>query len=686
METLKDLVQILVDYMLNNRLDIDKATFFAIVIGQITIYGILLTFYQFVASFQGAEKAATRYLGINITEYFVKKNISVFNKFVSKKLFGAVFVLEILYKPIMAIYGGMFSMQMISFMNFVWFVFVIFYFVVFVILFFQCTKSILVIKLYSDVKTSGRLIYDINQMFLKKTVKEHISQRAVDLLNKDFKDLRVAIKYDDNPDLQPRYNRLIYNIFNIYTKRKADEISRIERNGRILKNQVPWIYNANCEIHLLREILDGKYFSLDENNIKFIFLFHMKLLKLNLRRAELEGYQEVSCNKYKSLCRKMGEKVFDASEWKNVTLKIYRNLNDIMKCDVVYSLQLNAKQNQNFYRLYCNECVLTLIKSEIESIFEGERQQKDFVKIFSQIIKEEFVNNFCSDIIRDKIISYNRFDAGEIICQLSKKNCTYLFSYIIMYYSINRFRFEWEYINISVLKTLWNRHSSMKDDAEEVIKRIKSSNIGHRFDEEMYIKFLEYIEECVDGEVLNKVKNDKMLDVFYFFVIKICVINPEYSMYLIYKDDFDEDIQITIINELSKHDELMENKNVISWIHYIRYNKFSRQDSFPENLNISLRSLLLINLNSMVVINYVSEKHYFYADYIGAYLLIKMHELSVKIQKQKRIKEVVRSAFIASNMNVDEFVNMLEKECRICKCEINYVQKEKMKEYLLKTF
>ena len=37
-------------------------------------------------------------------------------------------------------------------------------------------------------------------------------------------------------------------------------------------------------------------------------------------------------------------------------------------------------------------------------------------------------------------------------------------------------------------------------------------------------------------------------------------------------------------------------------------------------------------------------------------------------------------------MNIDEYINMIEKECHICRCEINYVQKEKMKEYLMKTF
>ena len=37
-------------------------------------------------------------------------------------------------------------------------------------------------------------------------------------------------------------------------------------------------------------------------------------------------------------------------------------------------------------------------------------------------------------------------------------------------------------------------------------------------------------------------------------------------------------------------------------------------------------------------------------------------------------------------MDIDEYINMIEKECYMCRCEINYVQKEKMKEYLLQTF
>lgn len=384
--------------MLNNNLNIDKATFFTVIIGQITIYGILLTFYQFVAAYQGNQKAAIRYLGVNIIEYSVRKNISAFNNIVSRKVFGVIFVMEILYKPFITIYGDMLQAETICVINYFWFLFVIFYFVVFVFLFFQCTRSIIIIKLSSDRKTNESLVRDINKEFLKKTVKERISQKAIDLLSLDFAYLRHAIQIDDNGELQSRYNRLIQLIFTGYIERKQYEISNIEKRGRILRNQVPWIYNSNCEVHLLQEVIDQIYFQLDEQNVRSILNFYIDLIRLNLMRAKLAEYSKISFNRYDDLSSKVEKKVFVVSAWKDVMLKLYKKLSDEKKQELIYRLQSDINQEQ-----YCKECIKDLIRVEIDCIFSGNREQKDFVKIFGQIIKDESFNDFCSQIIRDKI-------------------------------------------------------------------------------------------------------------------------------------------------------------------------------------------------------------------------------------------------------------------------------------------
>ena len=134
-------LETLIDYAFNNQLVIDKGTYLAIVIGQITVYAILLTFYQFIVSFQGTnDRSVLKYLGINLIEYFVNKRLVIYNRVISKPLFGLLFILEILYKPIISIYGKVIPDNIITVFNFIWYTYVVCFFVVFVMLFFQCTS------------------------------------------------------------------------------------------------------------------------------------------------------------------------------------------------------------------------------------------------------------------------------------------------------------------------------------------------------------------------------------------------------------------------------------------------------------------------------------------------------------------------------------------------------------------
>nr|WP_295684465.1 hypothetical protein [uncultured Lachnoclostridium sp.] len=255
----------IIDYIISNQLYIDKATYIAIVGSQIAIYGILMTFYQFVASFQGNSDSVTKYLGVNLTEYFVKKKVSSFNLIVSRPYFYILFILEVLYKPILNIYGNYFPENLICILNFLWYSFVIFYFVIFIILFWQCTQSILILKRISLPKRNGTIIRDINRIFIKKTLKERMSIRSIDLLKYDMRYLKEAIKEDNNPRmLQSLYNDLIIEIFDSYISNKKKEINIIIEKKKIVKNQVEWVYNAQMECDLLKEIYNGNYFIIDE--------------------------------------------------------------------------------------------------------------------------------------------------------------------------------------------------------------------------------------------------------------------------------------------------------------------------------------------------------------------------------------------------------------------------------------
>lgn len=260
-------------------------------------------------------------------------------------------------------------------------------------------------------------------------------------------------------------------------------------------------YKSNFEVYLLQEIIDENYFMLDEKNIKIILNFYMKLSETNIERAELEGYDKIRTDKYKSLFKEQKYKIFDVCGWINIMQKIYMKLADEEKNKFVRELYAIAHNTNSLYSDYCEKSIRYLISKEINNVFNGKRKQEDFVEVFRDVLKEKFINDFYSEIIKEKLISYDKFDATEMIMQLNKKNCTYLFTYIVMYYSIYRFRFEWKYVNVDTLKLLWNQHGSMQVDAKDVIYKISKSNINHRFTDEMYTKFMEYININInDGE------------------------------------------------------------------------------------------------------------------------------------------------------------------------------------------
>lgn len=653
MEILKELVQTMSDYIWSNNLNIDKVTFFTIVIGQIAIYGILLTFYQFIASYNESENIASRYLGINTKEYFLRKNLKNFERFVLKKTFRTILILEILYKPFIVIYGDKIHSKIISLMNFIWFAFVIFYFLFSVILFFKCVESVLKIKGNLDAKTNEELIHDIDKMFLKRTIKQRIEQKPLELLRQDLSRLREAIKIDNNSDLQERYNDLIDKIFDLYINKK------IKIEDTLLKRGVRWSgYIINYEKRLLQEIMEGRYFNIDERNLKSIFYFHMEMVKINT---------------------KTDQQIFDLDAWKNIVLSIYQKLSDEGKRKIICDFRTNINKNNKLYQEYFEKCISSIIKDEIDRIFKGERKQEEFIEVFGRIITIGFINNLYAEELKNKIIYNTRFDVEKLLNQLRECNRTYLFTYIIIYYSIYKSQIDWKYINVNTLKALWKQHGNMQDNTEYIVQKLNFDDNAIR---KIYIKFTEYIEADFDEKLLTKIREDKILNVFYIWVVKVCVVNQENLRYSVYESNFDVDIRI--INELSKHDELLVNKNIINWVYRVRYGEFMQQSCFPKKLNITLRNLLLTNINIRVVLNYVSENPYLYSvDCIGEYLLIRIHELlPIAAQKEHVIKETIKTAFIKSRENVDEYINRLEKECDICKCEINYVQRMKIEEYL----
>ena len=96
-----------------------------------------------------------------------KKECSL-SKYSAGKIFTIILILEILYKPLVIVYGYLFNEELINIINFAWFAVVVCYLLLFVIIFVKSSKAILMINAVSDIETNSQLISNINKEFLKK--------------------------------------------------------------------------------------------------------------------------------------------------------------------------------------------------------------------------------------------------------------------------------------------------------------------------------------------------------------------------------------------------------------------------------------------------------------------------------------------------------------------------------------
>lgn len=662
----------LVDYICHNCLIIDKGTYFTIIIGQITIYAILLTFYQFIVSLQGTNDASVkRYLGINLIEYFVYKRLVIYNKIVAKPWFGMLFVLEILYKPLINVYGVMIPKEFLTIFNFFWYTYVVCFFVIFVLLFFQCTKCVLDIKKVVDIGRNANVIRSINKEFRKKTFVEVLTKCSIEMLIDDMKYLRYVIEEENTTELHVQYIRLIIDIFNDYIDKKKNEITLLFTKNKKVKNQIAWIYNMQCECMLLDEFLEEKYIRKNPTLQRYVQKWYLELLDLNLSRAKVEGYEKIAIDVFDS-----NKDSLDCEEWKNLLKRMYEKASLEDKKRMIEELYRGRRSNNKLFGSYCEKVLLGLIRRMIGITFEEEKNQKDFVYIFEHVVHDDKTNTFYAKHLCDNLISYNETNTVELVKLLSKENATYVFVYLMIYYSIYKFRFDWEYINIAVLKELKRHGNNIKGEFERINNLLSNSHISHRYDAEMYIALEENVNKEITGEWLNDVYQQNSIDAFYITIIKLCVYEQTYCAY--YKKGGMK-AKVAFVNELAKHKELLMCTNVKEMILRMQYNDFRTLEHWPDELHISLQSMLLMDMPiSDEQLN--EEFQYCYYKSVGEYLLIK-YAGEDNISEVK--KELIRKAYVASNMPIEEYVETLYSEGATCGAELNYVKKEKMKNYLV---
>jgi len=666
-------IEILMEYIKNNGLVIDKEVYLTIVIGQITIYAILMTFYQFIVSFQGGNKGSIQqYLGYNLIEYYIYNRLKIYKHVVSKKTFGFLFVLEIIYKPVVVIFGQLIPRNIIVVLNFWWYMFAVAFFVIFVLLFFQCTNCVLSIKAVIDKRYNGGLIRQINRKFIKKSFVERWKKKRIELLKGDMDYIGRTIKKDDEAEVNAEYVQLIIDVWDDYERSKEKEIGILRAKGYKTPNQVAWEYNMNSECWLLSNLLSEKYIQMSHMLERFLGGIFFRLFLLNMQRA-----QEDKCREIIFGCYYTKANAVDCKEWRTLLEEIFSKSCCDNKQRIIDDLYTGINSDNILYKLFCEKLLRQLISISIQEVYIDRMQQKDFVEIFDCIRYDEVLNEYLAQEMCEYMISYNKKTVLEIISLLSKENSTYIFTYLIIYYSIYKFRFKWEYINIPMLKELFKHGDRLEEQCQRIDSIISTSHISHRYNSEICTYLVKSIPQELTGRWLEEIYQQKYIDAFYITIIKLCVLGQEYNAY---KDVRKTNAKILFVNELARHDEILTSKNVKEMILQFQFIDFCKLEKWSSSLDITLRTLLLLNME-IVEDQLNDEIRYFHYVSIGEYLLIKNAEKK-KISSIK--KKLIKKAYIASNMPVQEYVELMSRECAVCGTEIGYVKKEKMRNLLMK--
>lgn len=498
--------------------------------------------------------------------------------------------------------------------------------------------------------------------YLKNSCSYNSSLARVDDLIEDVKDLSAMRERDENLIDDALYRKLLLELLNNYLGKKSREIEDVVTLNKNVKNQRAFRYNEGQEYSLFYELLEGAYANLNLRMEESAPLIIWDIIELNVKRAKHANEQELFV-----------QNTIKISQVEHLVKTLYRCSGVFGKSIVIRKLHKGCGQGKDEYERLCMKCLVEYITVEVREASEERRCFNH--DIFQNVFLSEKFNDILAEKVIEYMIGWKREVHVSIIELLNVENSQYVFSFLVIYYSIYRFRFEWENIQIKALALLWEKSKEFSVDGEKIIYRIGKTNIAHRQYKEAYYELERCLRNTFTELELEYVEKQRYIDLFYVVVMKVCIIHQRFYALT----DISTEIQIKIIMDLSKHEELLMDTHMRKFISYIQINNSYNSESVPREFLFSIRQLLLSNIEISTLFSGENDCTYKYSTAVGEYLLIKYEG---KQNMTNEMREQIWSAYINHNCSVEEYLGYLENECEICNFHLDYVQRERIKKYL----
>lgn len=648
------------EYMVNNNLQIDKGIYMAAIVGMVTIYGIYLTLYQMVVSCMRDDNL----LGINLSQFYIHRHAWWEKKGFGKVTVGTI-VLTALTKPFLNIFGKdleRYKIWMPSVICFFWYMIVVFFFVTSAILIFQGVKCVKGLKQREEYV----LVRNVEKVFLKGCVSYKEKMASIDSLTEDVEELVMRKEIDNGYRQHKYYIKIFLKIFEKYITKKRKEIKDIQVKGRVCKNQVAFKYNEGVEYEFLRGLILGQYLEADDDLLNCMTKIILDVIELNFQRAKLANEEDV-----------YGSKVLWNSEPYRLVIQIFEQLNVEAKSKMLNLLDEKKKSADDELGELCNECTKDLLQKEFDKAVFGEKEAIDFCDLIPKSRMKDKYNDRIANAIISYIYRYEKEIPLPLIKILSEKNCQYIFMYVFIFYSLNKKKVDWKYIQIDTLRALWKGFDEDNIKLDEVMARLKKCACLEGISDQWGKEFENFIKQHLNSSLIEHVIGKQRFELFYILVLKICVMRQRFYATT---GDIAPELQNRIIRELVKHEEVMRDPYMKDFMSYMRIN--NSYDFNENNLETidSLRMLLMVNAEIETIFYCKNWDLYKYTKGIGEYFLIKCQN---KTKRMKEVNEIIWKAFVTFNGSIEAYIDTLESECRICNYPLNYIQKERMKEYLI---
>lgn len=577
---------------------ISMGTYLTVILSILMVYGIFLSFLQYAAK---EYSSSLWYMGRDLYKEHLFSTNKIMKNLVNWKYVVCLCLIGIL--PIgakIAVIGAK-SQLGHNLLLVIWMVINLIVAGIFTFAFFKCARTLI------------RLMNTKEQSILKWETLAY-NRRYIERCRKkgkidadEFTDrISIICKYWNEEELLKKgknvynydsdYLNLINQLIDFYGKKRTRNIDRI-RKGKTGKEEKGILYNLRLEIDVLNRMCEvaGK------KDIELYEFMEFVLKRNTLLKNGIEIYSRSIVNNelFDFDKRNLEELISAYFEIYNYYLKNYKEHN--WKMD---ELMQQLYDDFRFFVELGRDEVYECASWEVNRIFEKnidlaveEKNENALNTIYHAFSRDSETKSWFIDWL-DSYVEDNKADMEVLkktINRIGAEERVYILLHLFFYYSIYDFRFAWKYFDINLLRGLVDCGESLRKEMEKsrdyLIEELKKPMNMWRFNNNMYVKLLEYMQLPMNMAHLALVKEENEINYCYYFALRV-VCWKEHNGYPSYEIK-DLEMQRELLTFVSVHPEFFDDRDFRDFYVKIRRENYRKIELGREMNRYTIQELVV---------------------------------------------------------------------------------------------